>query len=167
MVDILKLKKMESPIGTLYIGASEENIYFVYWTEEQYKIYCKKYSYKIVKEDNKLLTETERQLCEYFEGKRKEFDLPIALEGTKFQNEVWSILLEVPYGKTRSYIEQAEELGNKKAIRAVAKANSKNPISIIVPCHRIIGSDGSLTGYAGGIERKKYLLDLEKMQATL
>ena len=161
MVDIIKLKEMESPIGTLYLGASDENLYFVYWTEEQYKIYCKKHCRKVVKEYNRLLTETEKQLCEYFEGKRMEFDLPIALEGTKFQNEVWSILLEVPYGKTRSYIEQAIGIGNEKAVRAVAQANSKNPISIIVPCHRIIGSKGKLTGYAGGLWRKEFLLDLE------
>jgi len=99
-----------------------------------------------------------RQLTEYFEGSRKEFDLLYNLKGTDFQKKVWNSLLEVPYGKTRSYMEQAKTLGDVKAIRAVASANGKNPLWILIPCHRIIGTDGSLTGYAGGLWRKKWLL---------
>jgi len=98
------------------------------------------------------------QLQEYFDGKRKAFDIKLNPEGTDFQKKVWNQLLEIPYGKTLSYLELSKQLGDVKAIRAVANANGKNPIWIIIPCHRVIGSDGSLTGYAGGIWRKKWLL---------
>ena len=101
------------------------------------------------------------QLDEYFKGTRKEFNLKLNPKGTDFQKRVWNELLLVPYGKTRSYLEQSKQLGDVKAIRAVASANGKNPIWIIIPCHRIIGSDGSLTGYAGGLWRKKWLLEHE------
>lgn len=99
-----------------------------------------------------------QQLSEYFNGKRRTFNLKLNPQGTEFQKRVWNELLNVPYGKTRTYLEQTKKLGDVKAIRAVASANGKNPIWIIIPCHRIIGSDGSLTGYAGGIWRKKWLL---------
>ncbi|MFD0796027.1 methylated-DNA--[protein]-cysteine S-methyltransferase [Maribacter chungangensis] len=101
------------------------------------------------------------QLNEYFEGKRTEFDLVLNPEGTTFQQKVWKGLLEIPYGKTVSYLELSKSLGDVKAIRAVAAANGKNPLWIVVPCHRVIGSDGSLTGYAGGLSRKKWLLEHE------
>lgn len=102
-----------------------------------------------------------QQLDEYFKGTRKEFSLKLNPQGTDFQKKVWSELAEVPFGKTRTYLEQTKIIGNPKAIRAVASANGKNPIWIILPCHRIIGSDGSLTGYAGGLWRKKWLLEHE------
>lgn len=102
-----------------------------------------------------------RQLQEYFAGGRRAFDLPLAPPGTEFQHRVWDALCRIPYGETRSYREQAEALGNLKAIRAVARANGANPIAVVVPCHRVIGSDGSLTGYAGGLDRKARLLTLE------
>jgi methylated-DNA-[protein]-cysteine S-methyltransferase len=105
------------------------------------------------------------QLDEYFKGTRKEFNLKLNPKGTDFQKRVWNELLLVPYGKTRSYLEQSKQLGDVKAIRAVASANGKNPIWIIIPCHRIIGSDGSLTGYAGGLWRKKWLLEHENPSA--
>ncbi len=98
------------------------------------------------------------QLREYFEGKRTDFNLLLNPQGTPFQQDVWKGLLQVPYGKTMSYLELSKKLGNIKAIRAVAAANGKNPLWIIIPCHRVIGSDGSLTGYAGGLHRKKWLL---------
>lgn len=98
------------------------------------------------------------QLNEYFEGKRTEFELTVNPKGTAFQIKVWKSLLQIPHGKTTSYLEQSALLGDKKAIRAVASANGKNPILIVIPCHRVLGSDGSLTGYAGGIWRKKWLL---------
>lgn len=101
------------------------------------------------------------QLAEYFDGSRREFDLPLALEGTPFQREVWEALREIPYGETVSYGELALRLGKPDAVRAVGLANGRNPISIVVPCHRVIGADGSLTGYGGGLERKRELLDLE------
>lgn len=101
------------------------------------------------------------QLGEYFKGERTTFDLPLNPKGTQFQQRVWTHLLDIPYGKTISYLELSKSLGNIKAIRAVAAANGKNPLWIVVPCHRVIGSDGSLTGYAGGLSRKKWLLDHE------
>lgn len=109
------------------------------------------------------------QLKEYFNNTRKEFDLKLNPIGTNFQQKVWNELLNIPYGKTRSYMSQTKQLGDVKAIRAVASANGKNPLWIVVPCHRVIGSDGSLTGYAGGIWRKKWLLEHESgvVQQTL
>tara|TARA_R110001583_G_scaffold134490_11_gene286215 strand:+ start:934 stop:1407 length:474 start_codon:yes stop_codon:yes gene_type:complete len=101
------------------------------------------------------------QLNEYFEGSRKQFDLKLNAEGTDFQKRVWKQLEQIPYGKTISYLELSKQLGDVKAIRAVANANGKNPLWIVVPCHRVIGSDGSLTGYAGGLHRKKWLLEHE------
>lgn len=101
------------------------------------------------------------QLNEYFEGTRKEFQLDLTAEGTDFQKQVWHALQQIPYGKTISYLQLAKSLGDIKAIRAVAAANGKNPLWIVVPCHRVIGSDGSLTGYAGGLHRKQWLLEHE------
>jgi methylated-DNA-[protein]-cysteine S-methyltransferase len=108
------------------------------------------------------LRETARQLEEYFKGERHEFDLPLRLDGTEFQRRAWRNLLEIPYGKTRSYGEQAERIGNPKASRAVGLANGRNPIPIVVPCHRVIGANGSLTGFGGGIARKRWLLAHER-----
>lgn len=118
-----------------------------------------------VEESNTVIPEelqpAAKQLEEYFEGKRQVFNLKLAPEGTEFQKKVWKALLEIPYGKTMSYLELSKKLGDVKAIRAVAAANGKNPLWIVIPCHRVIGSDGSLTGYAGGLHRKKWLLDHE------
>ncbi|MBE7439269.1 MAG: methylated-DNA--[protein]-cysteine S-methyltransferase [Spirochaetales bacterium] len=108
-----------------------------------------------------ILRATADQLHEYFQGKRKSFSLPLSPEGTTFQQKVWDTLLTIPFGQTISYSEEADRLGNREAIRAVARANGDNPIGIIIPCHRVIGKDGSLTGYAGGLWRKRYLLELE------
>jgi methylated-DNA-[protein]-cysteine S-methyltransferase len=107
------------------------------------------------------LQEAVSQLNDYFERKRTDFDFKLNPQGTEFQKKVWSALLEIPYGKTRTYLEQSKVLGDVKAIRAVASANGKNPLWIVVPCHRVIGTDGSLTGYAGGLWRKKWLLEHE------
>ncbi len=109
-----------------------------------------------------LATETMHQLDEYFAGQRRQFDLPIRFIGTDFQKRVWQSLLSIPYGETITYAEQSRRLGIPKAIRAIASANGANPISVIAPCHRVIGSNGKLTGYAGGLNVKQFLLDLEK-----
>lgn len=108
-----------------------------------------------------VLTLVVQQLHEYFLGKRKKFDLILNPQGTDFQKRVWNKLSDIPYGKTVSYLDIAKKLGDPKVIRAAASANGKNPISIVIPCHRVIGSDGTLTGYAGGLHRKKWLLSLE------
>ncbi|WP_238918374.1 methylated-DNA--[protein]-cysteine S-methyltransferase [Clostridium sp. YIM B02555] len=109
-----------------------------------------------------LLIEIVKQLDEYFDGTRKVFDLPIEPEGTEFQKKVWKALIEIPYGETKSYGQIAKIIGNDKAARAVGMANNKNPIAIIIPCHRVIGANGKLVGYAGGLELKEKLLELEK-----
>ncbi len=108
-----------------------------------------------------VIDEAVKQLTEYFDGKRKVFDLPLNPQGTEFQRNVWTALTEIPYGKVCSYQDIAVKIGNPKAVRAVGGANNKNPILIIIPCHRVIGKDGSLVGYGGGLEIKKYLLSLE------
>ena len=111
--------------------------------------------------EDAVLKQTAQELDEYFEGKRENFDIPLLMVGSDFQKSVWQALLEVPYGETSSYKNQAKMIGNEKAVRAVANANGANAISIIIPCHRIIGSDGTLTGYAGGLELKQRLLEIE------
>ncbi len=108
-----------------------------------------------------LLKDSCRQLEEYFEGRRKKFDLALKPHGTSFQRSAWESLLRIPYGETRSYLQQAESIRNPRAIRAIGQANSRNPIPIIIPCHRVIGKNGSLTGYSGGLDRKTRLLALE------
>ncbi len=108
-----------------------------------------------------LIQEAFRQLSEYLKGERKTFDLPLNPKGTEFQKRVWNALCEIPYGETRSYKQIAEAIGNPKAVRAVGMANNRNPITIVVPCHRVIGADGKLVGYGGGLEMKEFLLRLE------
>ena len=117
--------------------------------------------------DEEPFGELREQLAEYFAGARREFELPLAPEGSAFQQRVWSALREIPYGETESYGELAERIGHPGSARAVGAANGQNPIAIVVPCHRVIGANGTLTGYAGGIERKRLLLDLESPLARL
>ena len=115
-----------------------------------------------VEKETSLTKEAYTQLSEYLKGKRKTFDLPFKMRGTQFQLQVWNALLDIPYGETRSYKQIAEAIGNPKAVRAVGMANNRNPLLIIVPCHRIIGKNGSLVGYGEGLEMKEFLLRLEK-----
>lgn len=124
----------------------------------------------IVETDSELpeiLLKASAQLLEYFEEKRTTFDLNLNPDGTEFQKKVWDLLQTIPFGKTFTYALMADKLGDPKVIRAAASANGKNPIAIVIPCHRVIGSDGSLTGYAGGLENKRFLLDLEKANGVL
>ena len=119
-------------------------------------------SYEGVEQETALIKEAYQQLSEYLKGERKEFDLPLNPKGTDFQKRVWRALCNIPYGETRSYKQIAEAIGNSKAVRAVGMANNRNPITIVVPCHRVIGADGKLVGYGGGLEMKEFLLRLEK-----
>jgi methylated-DNA-[protein]-cysteine S-methyltransferase len=141
-----------SPIGLLKLQCSDEHIKAVLFAEEETEF---------ENADHKLLKQCVAQLDEYFEGKRRQFSLPLQQEGTTFQMKVWDLLYQIPYGRTISYNHLAKQYGNLKAIRAVASANGKNHLAIIVPCHRVIGSNQSLTGYAGGLWRKKWLLEHE------
>jgi methylated-DNA-[protein]-cysteine S-methyltransferase len=117
---------------------------------------------EFVERDDEILEKTRRQLDEYLKGRRREFDIPLLMVGTDFQKSVWNALMKVPYGDTSTYLQLAKDVGNERAVRAVGNANAANPISIIVPCHRIIGSDGELVGYGGGLSVKRRLLELER-----
>ena len=119
-------------------------------------------TYESIKQETPLINEAYRQLSEYLLGERKRFDLPLNPQGTVFQQQVWKALCDIPYGETRSYKQIAEAIGNPKAVRAVGMANNRNPLLIVVPCHRVIGANGKLVGYAAGIEKKEFLLKLEK-----
>lgn len=147
-----------SPIGMLRIQAANDLIASVSFTDDLPEI-------SIL--PNGELARCIGQLDEYFSGKRDHFELRMAPEGTSFQQRVWQELHKIPFGKTTSYMDLAKRLGDPKVIRAAARANGKNPIAIIIPCHRVIGSDGGLTGYAGGLERKKWLLEHESAQVSL
>lgn len=143
---------LKTPQGTLKLSGSQAGISEIKFLNEKQETST---------DIPNFLLPAVQQLQAYFMGELKEFDLKLDLQGTDFQKKVWQALLEIPYGKTISYLELSRKLGDVKAIRAVASANGKNPVWIVVPCHRVIGSDGSLTGYAGGIERKKFLLEHE------
>lgn len=150
----------ESPIGVLCIMEEKGKITNLYLQREgTHNLLAEN---NMQHSDSALLREACRQLDEYFEGRRKQFDLPVRCEGTPFQQRVWRELQKIPYGETRSYEEIAVSVSNPKAQRAVGQANNKNPIMIIVPCHRVIHKNGDISGYACGIEAKRYLLALEK-----
>lgn len=153
----------KSPVGSIFIYVEENNSY-LYSIQFQQLKNVNAVFHEVAISDYSLLQKTASQLSEYFEGHRKIFNLPLNLMnfGTVFQQEVWQLLTTIPYGQTCSYKEQALKLKNPKAVRAVARSNGLNPYCIIVPCHRVIASNGSLTGYVGGIAIKKYLLDLEQ-----
>ncbi|MFP2997851.1 methylated-DNA--[protein]-cysteine S-methyltransferase [Spongiivirga sp. MCCC 1A20706] len=140
---------IHSPVGFIKIEGDITGIQAITFLEGEHEIS------KVIPE---ILEDVVYQLNEYFEGNRKAFNVKLNPQGTDFQKQVWNELLNISFSKTRSYLEQTKAIGDVKAIRAVAAANGKNPISIIIPCHRVIGSDGSLTGYAGGLWRKKWLL---------
>ena len=143
----------KTPIGEIWIV--EDNNYIV-------KIKYKIDFHGMTKKETELIKKTRQQLTEYFAGGRKNFDIPIKLTGTAFQRQVWTALQTIPYGEVWSYKRLAEAVGSPKGYRAVGMANNRNPISIIVPCHRVIGINGDLVGYAGGIDKKKYLLNIEQ-----
>lgn len=147
-----------TPLGPIKITATDNAITSVAFSNNKPSIPAPP--------ETPLLKETERQLSEYFSGGRKTFDLPFAAEGTEFQKNVWKAVQSIPYGETRSYGQIAEKIGRPSAFRAVGTANSKNPILILIPCHRIVGFDGSPVGYAGGLDRKEKLLGLERKYAN-
>jgi AraC family transcriptional regulator of adaptative response/methylated-DNA-[protein]-cysteine methyltransferase len=178
MVEVDKIKQVinttsiETPLGTMLVGATEQGICLLEYTDgdrlnTEFNDLARLLNATIQAGENKHFAPLQKQLSEYFEGGRKTFDVPIIICGTSFQQEVWRELQNIPYGVTRSYKEQSIALNKLDAIRAVASANGANRIAIIIPCHRVIGNNGSLTGYGGGLWRKKWLLDLEKGQLTL
>jgi methylated-DNA-[protein]-cysteine S-methyltransferase len=146
-----------SPIGELTLVGDGEALTGLYMTEHRHQPPLPPGA----RRDPHGFEDARRQLREYFAGDRTRFDLPLRMEGTDFQREVWSALLDIDYGQTESYGELAHRIGRPDAVRAVGLANGRNPVSIVVPCHRVIGASGSLTGYGGGLERKRFLLELE------
>ena len=154
--------EMASPVGTLKLVANETALVAVLWENENPKRV--RLAELVEQADHPILLETQKQLTEYFAGKRQQFDLPLDFAGTEFQQKVWQALLSIPFGETRSYRDIAEQIGNVKAVRAVGAANGKNPISIIAPCHRVIGMNGKLVGFAGGLGNKDILLKIEQAQ---
>ncbi|HWX47330.1 MAG TPA: methylated-DNA--[protein]-cysteine S-methyltransferase [Roseomonas sp.] len=158
-------KTVSSPVGTLKLVASDKGLAAVLWENEDPKRL--RLGEAEERPDHPVLVEAERQLGAYFAGELTRFDIALDLVGTEFQKKVWAALLEIPFGETRSYGQIAAQLGKPATARAVGAANGRNPISIIAPCHRLIGSDGSLTGFAGGLGSKRYLLDLESAVAKV
>ncbi len=155
--------EMSSPVGKLTIITAKDGLHAVLWDCDREKPYCEAAINQLRQAKNeKTMLATKKQLTEYFQGTRKTFDLPLAINGTDFQIQAWKQLLKIPYAKTLTYAEQAEKVGNRNKARAVGMANGLNPISIIIPCHRVIGSNGKLVGFGGGIDRKAYLLKLEQ-----
>jgi len=162
----INIKYYESPVGEILLGSYDGKLCLADWRYRKKRTAIdariqKALQANYVEESSEVIEETIKQLEAYFVGKRKIFDIPLLLIGTDFQKSVWEGLTNIPYGETASYLELAKSIGNEKAVRAVASANGANAISILVPCHRIIGSDRSLTGYAGGLSAKKRLLELE------
>ena len=155
--------RFESPVGSLLLAGSKAGLALVSFSGGKRARNVDSEWY----EDNSVFTEVVDQLKSYFAGERKAFDLPLVLEGTEFQKKVWTSLVAIPYGETISYKTLAERVGSPKAVRAVGAANGANPIPIIIPCHRVIGNDGSLTGFGGGLPLKKKLLELESGQLKL
>ncbi|REC44691.1 methylated-DNA--[protein]-cysteine S-methyltransferase [Chryseobacterium pennipullorum] len=166
-MEIIHQKTIDTPLGEMIACAVNGGICLLEFTdrkniEKQLKSLSKVLNAEIVEKEHALFSQLEKELREYFEGKRKQFDIPLFTTGTEFQEKVWRLLREIPMGEIRTYKQQSEFLGNPKAIRAVGTANGINKIAILIPCHRVIGSNGALIGYAGGIWRKQKLLELEK-----
>ena len=164
---VINITRLETPLGTMFACATEQGICLLEFTdrkmlETELKLLAKSLNANIIQGANKHFDQLKQELDEYFEGKRKTFSVPLFTPGTTFQQTVWEALQTIPYGATHSYKKQSLAINKPEAVRAVANANGMNRISIIVPCHRVIGADGSLTGYGGGLWRKKWLLDLEQ-----
>lgn len=155
----LSYMHLSSPVGQLKLVANAQALVAVLWENENPKRV--RLAELLEEAQHPVLLETARQLNEYFAGQRRQFDLPLDFEGTVFQQKVWQALLSIPFGETRSYKQIAEQIGHAKAMRAVGAANGKNPISIIAPCHRVVGANGKLVGFAGGLENKSILLEIE------
>ena len=162
---IVTIAQIKTPIGIMTAGSTSKGICMLEFGEKT--VFKTKEDYSSVTGTNQFIKKLEQQLSSYFNRGLTVFDIELDLIGTNFQVEVWKELLNIPYGSTRTYKEQAIAVGNLKAIRAVATANGSNRIPIVIPCHRVIGSDGSLTGFGGGLWRKKFLLKLESNQTNL
>ncbi len=165
--NIIQVSRLTTPLGPMFIGSTQRGICLLEFTsrkslETELQDLQQKRNARILTGENTHIKQAREELEQYFAGRRRQFNVALDPVGTEFRQLVWRSLLTIPYGTTISYLEQAKRLGREKSVRAVASANGYNKIAIIIPCHRVIGSDGSLTGYGGGLERKKWLLDLEQ-----
>jgi len=158
-------KQIVTPVGELKLVASDIGLAGILWENDDPK--RTRFLPQTRNDDHPILIETARQLSEYFTGARRCFALPFDMGGTDFQQKVWQARVAIPFGETRSYSQIAREIGHPQAVRAVGAANGRNPLSIVAPCHRVIGANGKLTGFAGGLETKAFLLALEAPQKTL
>ena len=168
----LEIQYYKTKIGELVLGSYDSKLCLLDFRYRKMRFAVdnrlkKTLNAKFVVQDNKILKETRKQITEYLRAERKTFDLPILSVGSDFQKQVWEALLKINYGETASYLDIAKYIGNEKAVRAVASANGANAIAVIIPCHRIIGSDGELVGYGGGLPIKKRLLNLEEKHSKL
>lgn len=164
---VIHLQRIETPLGTMIGCATENGLCLLEFSdrkalETELKALAKNLNATLIQAGNPHLSQLTQELAEYFAGQRRDFTVPLERTGTDFQHATWDALMQIPYGTTRSYAEQAVLLGRPSAVRAVANANGMNKIAIVIPCHRVVGSDGKLTGYAGGVWRKQHLLDLER-----
>ncbi len=164
---MIYIQYYQTPVGEIILGSFEDKLCMADWRYRKTRNHIDSrlqqgLKAEYVERDSPVLEQTRMQLDEYFNRERKTFDIPLLMVGTDFQKQVWQGLINIPYGTTASYLELSQSIGNKKAVRAVASANGVNAISIIIPCHRVIGSHGSLVGYAGGLPAKKKLLMLEQ-----
>ena len=160
--------QIETPLGTMHACATDKGICLLEFdNRKKLDVQFKNLGGTIEDGESPFFPQLRKELSEYFNEKRNSFSVPLDFVGTDFRKKVWTELIKVPYGKTVSYLQLAKAIGNEKAVRAVANANATNKIAIIVPCHRVIGSDGSLTGYAGGLDRKQHLLALEGAKTDL
>jgi AraC family transcriptional regulator of adaptative response/methylated-DNA-[protein]-cysteine methyltransferase len=170
--NVIHMHRFSTPLGPMISCAVEGGICLVEFTERrmlesELNDLKRKFKANIIYGFNRHFPELEKQLDEYFKGTRQKFELPLVTPGSDFQNMVWKQLLQIPYGETRSYKQIAIAVNNKNAVRAVARANGSNRIAVIIPCHRVIGEDGKLTGYSGGLARKKWLIDFEKENSLI
>lgn len=167
VMNTILLDRFTTPLGPMFVGATEHGICLLEFVdrrmlETEFKDLQRLLKAQIVTGENRHIQQAKKQMAEYFDGKRMLFDVPLHTPGSEFQNRVWAVLREIPCGETASYQDQAIRIGQPTAVRAVASANGHNRISIIIPCHRVIGKDGNLTGYGGGLERKRWLLEHEQ-----
>jgi methylated-DNA-[protein]-cysteine S-methyltransferase len=160
-------KILDTEVGIVYLFANDRDLLGLYFDSNLIKADQRFARIEIIRDSNPIIEMTKKQLQEFFAGKRKSFELPIGFKGSHFEQRVWKSLLKIPYGETISYLKQSETINQKKAIRAVASANGRNPVPIIFPCHRVIRSDGTAGGYSGGLKIKEALLGIESKLSRL
>ncbi|RUO74175.1 XRE family transcriptional regulator [Pseudidiomarina sediminum] len=164
---VIRLSRITTPLGPMFLAATDEGLCLLEFVdrrmlETEFEDLQRRLQAPIIVAENRWITQAKRELAEYFAGQRTDFEVPLDTPGTAFQQRVWQVLQEIPFAELRSYQQQAEALGNPKAVRAVAGANGMNRVAIIIPCHRVIGKNGQLTGYGGGLERKRWLIEHEQ-----